>query len=47
MSELDSQNIQEPEFCELLNKLGYQDITEYDSPHVTNDIKFVNVAVKK
>lgn len=29
MSEIDSQEIQEPEFCKLLDSLGIIDITEY------------------
>ena len=30
MSGLDDQNIQEPEFCEILESLGIIDITEYE-----------------
>ena len=28
-AEIDEQNIQEPEFCKILNELGIIDITEY------------------
>lgn len=30
MSEIDSEEIQEPEFCQLLDSLGVIDITEYE-----------------
>ena len=30
MSEIDSQEIQEPEFCQLLDSLGIVDITQYE-----------------
>lgn len=30
MAELDDQNIQEPEFCSVLDELGIIDITEYE-----------------
>ena len=35
MKEIDGQNIQEPEFCEMLKKLGYKDDTEYKETHMT------------
>lgn len=36
MSEIDSEKIQEPEFCQLLDSLGIIDITEYEQGRPKN-----------
>lgn len=36
MSEIDSEEIQEPEFCQLLDSLGIVDITEYQKGRPKN-----------
>jgi len=41
MSEIDSEGIQEPEFCQLLNILGIIDITEYEHGCPKNPIFMV------
>jgi hypothetical protein len=37
MKEIDDQNIQEPEFCKMLDELGYRDDTEYETPYKTKE----------
>jgi hypothetical protein len=39
MAKIDSQEIQEPEFCEMLDKLGILDITAYERDKPKNSLK--------
>jgi hypothetical protein len=38
MAEIDEQNIQESEFCKILDKLGIIDITEYEQGVLANSL---------
>ena len=38
MSDLDGENIQEPEFCKVLDELGIIDITEYERGVMANTL---------
>ena len=38
MAEIDGQDIQEPEFCQLLDSLGIIDITEYEGDNKHNKL---------